>query len=100
MFKDLGQFKAYLETIDSFDQLYIIQQGGRGVTREKIIDELKKELQKGTNMRDVFQVIWDNDALRKNTFNELDFQEALDLFSHEIKSGKHLLYQIIQTTEN
>lgn len=100
MFKDLGQFKAYLEKIDSFDQLYIIQQGGRGVTREKIIDELKKEFQKGTNMRDVFQVIWDNETLRKSTFSELDFQEALDLFSHEIKSGKHLLYQIIQTTVN
>ena len=34
MFGDLGQFKAYLENIDSFDQLYIIQQGGRKVTRE------------------------------------------------------------------
>lgn len=37
MFGDLGQFKAYLREIDSFDQLYIIQQGGRGVTREQII---------------------------------------------------------------
>ena len=37
MFRDLGQFKAYLREIDSFDKLYIIQQGGRGVTREPII---------------------------------------------------------------
>ena len=37
LFGDLGQFKAYLREIDRFDQLYIIQQGGRGVTREQII---------------------------------------------------------------
>ena len=37
MFRDLGQFKAYLREIDSFDQLYIIQQGGRELTREQII---------------------------------------------------------------
>ena len=36
MFKDLGQYKAYLRAIDNFDQLYIIQQGGRGVTKEDI----------------------------------------------------------------
>ena len=41
MFKDLGQFKAYLGAIDNFDNLYIIQQGGRGVTREQIINRLK-----------------------------------------------------------
>ena len=37
LFGDLGLFKAYLREIDRFDQLYIIQQGGRGVTREQII---------------------------------------------------------------
>lgn len=42
MFKQLGQFKAYLGAIDNFDNLYIIQQGGRGVTREQIINRLKK----------------------------------------------------------
>lgn len=42
MFTDLGQFKAYLEKIDSFDQLYIIQQHGRGVTREQIIRRPEK----------------------------------------------------------
>ena len=41
MFGDLGQIKAYLREIDSFDQLYIIQQGGRGVTREQIINRLR-----------------------------------------------------------
>ena len=36
MFQNLGQYKAYLEVIDDFDQLYIIQQGGRGITQKKI----------------------------------------------------------------
>ena len=57
MFGDLGQFKAYLENIDSFDQLYIIQQGGRGVTREQIINSLRKELLKPENLIEVFKII-------------------------------------------
>ena len=46
MFGDLGQFKAYLENIDNFDQLYIIQQGGRKVTREQIIAQLEQAIAK------------------------------------------------------
>ena len=46
MFGDLGQFKAYLENIDSFDQLYIIQQGGRKITREQIIAQLEQAIAK------------------------------------------------------
>ena len=46
MFGDLGQFKAYLREIDSFDKLYIIQQGGRGVTREQIIAQLERAIAK------------------------------------------------------
>ena len=46
MFGDLGQFKAYLREIDSFDQLYIIQQGGRGVTRKQIIAQLERAIAK------------------------------------------------------
>jgi len=46
MFGDLGQFKAYLREIDSFDQLYIIQQGGREVTREQIIAQLERVIAK------------------------------------------------------
>ena len=42
MFGDLGQFKAYLREIDSFDKLYIIQQGGRGVKSKQIIDQLEQ----------------------------------------------------------
>jgi hypothetical protein len=44
MFKDLGQFKAYLNGIDNFDQLYIIQQGGRDVTKKDIVKQLEKAI--------------------------------------------------------
>ena len=46
MFKDLGQYKAYLRAIDNFDQLYIIQQGGRGVTRKQVIEKLESAIAK------------------------------------------------------
>ncbi len=46
MFKNLGQYKAYLEVIDDFDQLYIIQQGGRGITKEDIIKKLESAIAK------------------------------------------------------
>ena len=71
MFKDLGQFKAYLGAIDNFDNLYIIQQGGRGVTREQIINRLKNVLNKGKNKDEIFEVIWKNETLRKNVFRQM-----------------------------
>ena len=71
MFKDLGQFKAYLGAIDNFDNLYIIQQGGRGVTREQIINRLKNVLNKGKNKDEIFEVIWKNETLRKNVFGQM-----------------------------
>ena len=71
MFKDLGQFKAYLGAIDNFDNLYIIQQGGRGVTREQIINHLKNVLNKGKNKDEIFEVIWKNETLRKNVFGQM-----------------------------
>ena len=46
LFKDLGQYKAYLREIDNFDQLYIIQQGGRGVTRKQVIEKLESAIAK------------------------------------------------------
>ena len=46
MFKDLGQYKAYLRAIDNFDQLYIIQQGGRGITRKQVIERLESAIAK------------------------------------------------------
>ena len=45
-FKNLGQYKAYLRAIDNFDQLYIIQQGGRGVTRKQVIERLESAIAK------------------------------------------------------
>ena len=45
-FKNLGQYKAYLREIDNFDQLYIIQQGGRGITKEDIIKKLESAIAK------------------------------------------------------
>ena len=46
MFQNLGQYKAYLREIDNFDQLYIIQQGGRGITKEDIIKKLESAIAK------------------------------------------------------
>ena len=83
MFKNLGQFKAYLGAIDNFDNLYIIQQGGRGVTREQIINRLKSVLNDGNNKDEVFEVIWNNETLRKNVFGQMsnpDFKVQAKLF--------------------
>ena len=61
MFKDLGQFKAYLGAINNFDNLYIIQQGGRGVTRQQIIAQLERAIAK--DAKSVFRAkseLWEN----------------------------------------
>ena len=71
MFGDLGQFKAYLREIDSFDKLYIIQQGGRGVTREQIIDQLERAIAK--DAKSVFNAnrnVWINMGI--GTFADLE----------------------------
>ena len=71
MFGDLGQFKAYLENIDSFDKLYIIQQGGRGVTREQIIAQLEQAIAKDAkSVYTTNQKIW----------NELGIESGADLY--------------------
>ena len=46
IFRDLRQFKAYIRQISSFDQLRIVQQGGRGVEAEQIIRRLEKMIEK------------------------------------------------------
>ena len=66
-FKNLGQYKAYLREINNFDQLYIIQQGGRGVTREDVVRRLQSAIKKEIN--DVFEIIWKNENIRKTLFN-------------------------------
>ena len=66
-FKNLGQYKAYLREINNFDQLYIIQQGGRGITKELVVRRLQSAIKKEIN--DVFEIIWKNENLRKTLFN-------------------------------
>ena len=79
MFGDLGQFKAYLEKIDSFDQLSIIQQGGRGVTREQIINRLRKELLKPENLIEVFKIIRSKPSLNRELLENIkNDNEALE----------------------
>ena len=99
MFKDLGQFKAYLGVIDNFDNLYIIQQGGRGVTREQIINRLKSVLNDGNNKDEVFEVIWNNETLRKNVFEGLSRKKALECFSQNINSSNYEMFNSILITK-
>ena len=60
-FQNLGQYKAYLREIDNFDQLYIIQQGGRGVTRKQVIEKLESAIAKDAEgVFDAKKSIWLN----------------------------------------
>lgn len=99
MFKGLGQFKAYLREIDNFDQLYIIQQGGRGVTREQIIRRLRDELLKDENLMEVFGIIRAkpqmNRDLLKNIIND---NEALEELTRLIKDPNSVIYTPILIT--
>lgn len=86
MFKDLGQYKAYLRNIDDFDQLYIIQQGGRGVTREQIINQLERAIAK--DVKEVFEA-------NKNIWQKMDIfseNELKDLVTNK-KLSKEIEYQ-------
>lgn len=44
MFKDLSQFKAYLAKIKNFNELLIIQQGGRGIDATAMIKSIEKAI--------------------------------------------------------
>ena len=71
LFKDLGQYKAYLEVIDDFEQLYIIQQGGRGVTRKEVIERLESAIAKDAEaVFDAKKSLWKNMGIR--SFKELE----------------------------
>ena len=99
MFGDLGQFKAYLREIDSFDQLYIIQQGGRGVTREQIINRLQKELLKPDNLMEVFKIIRSNPQLNRDLLkNIISENEALEKLIGLIQDSKSVIYTSVLTT--
>ena len=100
MFGDLGQFKAYLEKIDSFDQLYIIQQGGRGVTREQIINRLRKELLKPENLIEVFKIIRSKPNLNRELLENIkNDNEALERLSLLIKDSKSVIYTPLKITK-
>ena len=99
MFGDLGQFKAYLREIDSFDQLYIIQQGGRGVTREQVINRLQKELLKPDNLMEVFKIIRSNPQLNRDLLkNIISENEALEKLIGLIQDSKSVIYTSVLTT--
>ena len=100
MFGDLGQFKAYLREIDSFDQLYIIQQGGRGVTREQIINRLRKELLKPENLIEVFKIIRSKPSLNRELLENIkNDNEALERLTLLIQDPKSVIYTSVQTTK-
>ena len=78
-FKNLGQYKAYLREINNFDQLYIIQQGGRGITKEDIIKRLESAIAKDAEgVYYAKKSIWLNMGIR--SFKELeDFAKTKEL---------------------
>ena len=100
LFRDLGQFKAYLEKIDRFGQLYIIQQGGRGVTREQIINRLRKELLKPENLIEVFKIIRSKPNLNRELLENIkNDNEALERLSLLIKDSKSVIYTPLKITK-
>lgn len=100
MFGDLGQFKAYLLEIDSFDQLYIIQQGGREVTREQIINRLRKELLKPENLIEVFKIIRSKPNLNRELLENIkNNNEALERLSLLIQDSKSVIYTPLKITK-
>jgi hypothetical protein len=67
MFKDLKQFKAYLAKINNFDELYIIQQAGRGFDQQQILNRLQSAISQ--DAKSVFEA---NEGLWKNIGIEND----------------------------
>ena len=97
MFQNLGQYKAYLREINNFDQLYIIQQGGRGVTREDVVRRLQSAIKKEIN--DVFEIIWKNENLRTILFNDSRREKALKDFTNSIDNKSYKLFDSILITK-
>ena len=97
MFKDLGQYKAYLRAIDNFDQLYIIQQGGRGITKELVVRRLQSAIKKEIN--DVFEIIWKNKNLRTILFNNSRREKALEYFTISLDNKSYKLFDSILITK-
>ena len=96
-YQNLGQYKAYLREINNFDQLYIIQQGGRGVTREDVVKRLQSAIKKEIN--DVFEIIWKNENLRTTLFNNSKREKALKDFTNSIDNKSYKLFDSILITK-
>ena len=96
-FKNLGQYKAYLREINNFDQLYIIQQGGRGVTREDVVRRLQSAVKKEIN--DLFEIIWKNENLRTILFKNTKREKALKDFTNSIDNKSYKLFDSILITK-
>ncbi|WKB81258.1 hypothetical protein QYR09_16090 [Cellulophaga lytica] len=108
MFKDLEQFKAYLRQINNFDEMYYIQQGGRGVTRNQIINRLQTvildEKNNGSNLEDIFNIIWSNSNLRENLYGNITNSSIIKnqkrvLFTSEIKSKSSEIFNSLLITK-
>ena len=97
MFQNLGQYKAYLREINNFDQLYIIQQGGRNITKELVVRRLQSAIKKEIN--DVFEIIWKNENLRTILFNNSKREKALKDFTNSIDNKSYKLFDSILITK-
>lgn len=96
VFKNLGQLKTYLQNVDNFDQFYIIQQGGRGVTREQVIVQLEKAIAK--DAESVYQanpILWNKLKVRDGNMLEalardqkLSTNNEYEIFRNSIKITK------------
>ncbi|MBK6952873.1 MAG: fibronectin type III domain-containing protein [Crocinitomicaceae bacterium] len=97
MFSDLGQLKAYLASISDFDQFYIIQQGGRGVSQVSIVNRLKSAI--NSDFDNVFDVIWNNNNLRINLFGEnMDMEAAYATFQNSVNDKTSEIFNSILIT--
>ena len=93
IFRDLRQFKAYIRQISSFDQLRIVQQGGRGVEVEQIIRRLEKKIEE-----DAYDVFYTNKELWKSM--KIDKWEKLKASCSKGRLSQHSKFkEIIRLTE-
>ena len=93
IFRDLRQFKAYIRQISSFDQLRIVQQGGRGVEAKQIIRRLEKKIEE-----DAYDVFYTNKELWKSM--KIDKWEKLKASCSKGRLSQHSKFkEIIRLTE-
>lgn len=87
------RFKAYIRQISSFDQLRIVQQGGRGVEAKQIIRRLEKKIEE-----DAYDVFYTNKELWKSM--KIDKWEKLKASCSKGRLSQHSKFkEIIRLTE-